>query len=181
LPGVRGDRPGTGPDESRDETGSARRGPVALCGYCRRELPTQTGRARRFEYCPAGTGRHEDNPGAGTCKFLAAAQRRLRAARSTDVVPGAAEVLLGEHVTAVLDLAGPVAALRTDLTGVEATLAADVATMRAERDAARAAEREALGQAAADKRLRGIAEEQATAAYGKQVTAERAARAAEQA
>jgi hypothetical protein len=68
-----GDRHGPGRDESRDETGGARRGPVALCGFCRRELPEQTGRARRFEYCPPGTGPCEDIPDAGTCKELDAA------------------------------------------------------------------------------------------------------------
>jgi chromosome segregation ATPase len=147
---------------------------VALCGYCRRELPEQVGGGRRLEYCPPGTGPHDPE---ATCKQLASAVRLLRAVRGTDTVAGADLELLGEQVGAVLavfDPNGPIEALRGLLNGVTGRLDGAVATAHTERDQAREAERTARGEATTATRLRSVAERQAQEAIAAQTKAEQA-------
>src|SRR5689334_15677379 len=129
---------------------------MALCGYCRRELPEQVGGGRRLEYCPTGTGPHEPE---ATCKQLASAVRLLRAVRGSDTVAGADLELLGEQVGAVLavfDPDGPLEALRGLLGGVTNRLDGAVAAALAERDQAQESEREGRGEAATATRLRSV-------------------------
>lgn len=162
------------PDENRDET-RRRFVDLALCECCHQELPEQSGRGARIKFCPDGVGRYE--PGFH-CRELGPALNLVRRAIGTEAIPGAEVERLGLHVQAVLDVlgdTGPIAVLTNTLTTVHGHLGDTVEAAIARAERAEEDARTAEGQAAADQRLRGIAEQQATTALQEKATAERLA------
>lgn len=149
---------GSGPDESRDETGRR------LCGYrgCRVLLPPSSGRGNRAKYCQDGK---TWGPKQLTCKQAAIALEQVASLTGQATIPDTSVTALGEHIAAALV---PARQLVAALTDVHTQLEAAVTVAQRDRAAA-------LAEAAEQRGLREAADQDAAAAQQRADHAEEAA------
>jgi hypothetical protein len=151
---------------------------VARCEACAQLLPEPDRRrpGGKQLYCPDGQGGYEGRIGV-TCREAGPHLKYVREHFSPTVLAAADLAALGEHVAAakaVLAPDGPLGALTRVLTALDDRLGNTVADALARAEQAEHAAREATGQAAAEAKLRQIADQHNAKSVYEQHKAERA-------